>query len=358
MRSSSPSAAASGPARPGEAEYLATPTVRHAVRGSRDAARRGRSRPQADHRPHPSGQHGRRDRRRLPVASPQLGTRSPARRSARCWRPCSARRAVRRVASTPSSPRRRSGSAPRNPEGPRRSVRPRSRSSPSPGPTARRRPLAWWPTSRMTAGLKHRLELDLRGRRHGRDGRRGRLLRPGRSGGASSRPPASRSPSSRPLGAGCCCAGMGVATNDVSVVTNVTADHLGLQGIDTLDQLAEVKAIVTTVTKPDGWVVLNGEDPRVWAMRHTHPGQAVGVQRRPGRPRPARVDHHGRSWHHGPRRRDRRPDTGQRPRPAGARSSTYRSPCRGCRATTPRTPWPQPLPPWGWACRAPPSSTG
>ena len=62
--------------------------------------------------------------------------------------------------------------------------------------------------------------------------------------------------------------GMGVAANDVSVVTNVTADHLGQQGIETLDQLAEVKAIVTTVTKPDGWVVLNGEDPRVWAMRH------------------------------------------------------------------------------------------
>lgn len=61
--------------------------------------------------------------------------------------------------------------------------------------------------------------------------------------------------------------GMGVATNDVSVVTNVSADHLGLQGIDTLDQLAEVKAIVARATKPDGWVVLNGDDPRVWAMR-------------------------------------------------------------------------------------------
>src|SRR4051794_22531507 len=60
--------------------------------------------------------------------------------------------------------------------------------------------------------------------------------------------------------------GMGVTVNDVSVVTNVSADHLGLQGIDTLDQLAEVKAIVTTVTKPQGWVVLNGDDPRVWAM--------------------------------------------------------------------------------------------
>ena len=39
--------------------------------------------------------------------------------------------------------------------------------------------------------------------------------------------------------------GMGVTHNDVSVVTNVSADHLGMQGIDTLDQLAEVKAIVT-----------------------------------------------------------------------------------------------------------------
>ena len=68
--------------------------------------------------------------------------------------------------------------------------------------------------------------------------------------------------------------GMGVSHNDVSVVTNVSADHLGLHGIDTVDQLAEVKAIVTRVTRPRGWVVLNGEDPRVWAMRS-------GVRARP-----------------------------------------------------------------------------
>ena len=67
--------------------------------------------------------------------------------------------------------------------------------------------------------------------------------------------------------------GMGVTHNDVSVVTNVSADHLGMQGIDTLDQLAEVKAIVTTVTKPDGWTVLNGEDPRVWAMHARSKGR-------------------------------------------------------------------------------------
>jgi len=68
--------------------------------------------------------------------------------------------------------------------------------------------------------------------------------------------------------------GMGVSVNDVSVVTNVSADHLGEEGIDTVDQLAEVKAIVTRITKPTGWVVLNGDDPRAWAMR-------VGIRARP-----------------------------------------------------------------------------
>ncbi|GGB34314.1 hypothetical protein GCM10011492_26210 [Flexivirga endophytica] len=67
--------------------------------------------------------------------------------------------------------------------------------------------------------------------------------------------------------------GLGTAYNDVSVVTNVSADHLGMDGIDTLDQLAEVKAIITKVTRPKGWVVLNGDDPRVWAMRATAGGR-------------------------------------------------------------------------------------
>lgn len=61
--------------------------------------------------------------------------------------------------------------------------------------------------------------------------------------------------------------GIGITRNDVSVVTNVTADHLGLQGIDTVDQLAEVKSIVPRITRKGGWAVLNGDDPRVLAMR-------------------------------------------------------------------------------------------
>ena len=61
--------------------------------------------------------------------------------------------------------------------------------------------------------------------------------------------------------------GIGLTRNDVSVVTNVTADHLGLQGIDTVDQLAEVKAVVPRITRKQGWAVLNADDPRVYAMR-------------------------------------------------------------------------------------------
>jgi cyanophycin synthetase len=61
--------------------------------------------------------------------------------------------------------------------------------------------------------------------------------------------------------------GIGLVHNHVSVVTNVSADHLGLQGIDTLDQLAEVKSVVPRITKSDGWAVLNADDPRVLSMR-------------------------------------------------------------------------------------------
>ena len=65
--------------------------------------------------------------------------------------------------------------------------------------------------------------------------------------------------------------GIGYQHNDVSVVTNVSADHLGLQGIDTLDELAEVKGALVRITRRGGWAVLNAEDPRVWAMRlRTH----------------------------------------------------------------------------------------
>ena len=60
--------------------------------------------------------------------------------------------------------------------------------------------------------------------------------------------------------------GVGYESNDASVLTNVSSDHLDLQGIHTLPELAEVKSTVCRITKPDGWVVLNGDDPLVAAV--------------------------------------------------------------------------------------------
>jgi cyanophycin synthetase len=54
-------------------------------------------------------------------------------------------------------------------------------------------------------------------------------------------------------------AGMGVRHCDVSAVLNVKSDHLGLRGIGTLDQLAQVKRIVVEVAR--GTAVLNADDP-------------------------------------------------------------------------------------------------
>jgi cyanophycin synthetase len=59
-------------------------------------------------------------------------------------------------------------------------------------------------------------------------------------------------------------AGMGVPAVDVGAVLNVQADHLGLKGIDTLEQLAEVKRVVVEVAT--GCAVLNADDPLVLRM--------------------------------------------------------------------------------------------
>jgi cyanophycin synthetase len=60
--------------------------------------------------------------------------------------------------------------------------------------------------------------------------------------------------------------GLGYESNDVSVLTNVSGDHLDLQGLHTLPELAEVKSVICRVTAPTGTVILNADDPLVAAV--------------------------------------------------------------------------------------------
>jgi cyanophycin synthetase len=83
--------------------------------------------------------------------------------------------------------------------------------------------------------------------------------------------------------------GMGYETNDASVITNVTSDHLDLQGIHTLPELAEVKSTVARATREGGWAILNADDPLVAAiarrvrariaMFSTDPSGAAAIRR-------------------------------------------------------------------------------
>jgi cyanophycin synthetase len=54
---------------------------------------------------------------------------------------------------------------------------------------------------------------------------------------------------------------------DVAIVTNVAADHMGLGGINTMEQMAKVKAVVPETVFPHGYAILNSEDDLVYGMK-------------------------------------------------------------------------------------------
>jgi cyanophycin synthetase len=62
-------------------------------------------------------------------------------------------------------------------------------------------------------------------------------------------------------------AGLGFKKCDIGIVTNVAADHLGLKGIHTIEQLAKVKGVIPETVLPDGTAILNADDDLVYAMR-------------------------------------------------------------------------------------------
>ncbi len=78
--------------------------------------------------------------------------------------------------------------------------------------------------------------------------------------------------------------GVGYESNDASVLTNVSSDHLDLQGIHTLPELAEVKAVVCRMTRRDGWAVLNADDPLVAAVARRVAAQVAYFSIAPARP--------------------------------------------------------------------------
>ena len=63
--------------------------------------------------------------------------------------------------------------------------------------------------------------------------------------------------------------GLGFHNCDVGIVTNVSADHLGLKDINTIEEMARVKGVVAESVLPEGYAILNADDDLVYEMRKT-----------------------------------------------------------------------------------------
>lgn len=57
--------------------------------------------------------------------------------------------------------------------------------------------------------------------------------------------------------------GLAYDLSDIGVLTNISEDHLGLDGIETLEDLLYVKSLVIEAVKTNGYAVLNADDPLV-----------------------------------------------------------------------------------------------
>ena len=148
--------------------------------------------------------------------------------------------------------------------------------------------------------------------------------------------------------------GLGFDRCQVAVVTNIGAgDHLGLNYITTVEDLAVLKRVIVQNVAPTGYAVLNAADPIVAAMASACPGKVIYFAS--DRHHPVMVTH---------RAQGTAPCTSMvtpswPPKAPGAKPST----CATCpsRATArsasrSRTSWPPWLPPGAWACPGRPSA--
>lgn len=69
--------------------------------------------------------------------------------------------------------------------------------------------------------------------------------------------------------------GLGFDACDVGAVLNVTADHLGLKDVNTIEDLAAVKSVVVESVARRGWSVLNADDPMTLRMARHARGRIV-----------------------------------------------------------------------------------
>lgn len=69
--------------------------------------------------------------------------------------------------------------------------------------------------------------------------------------------------------------GLGYDESDVGVFLNVSSDHIGEGGIDTIEDLARLKGTVVDTVKPSGCAILNADDPLVIAFKDNIKAESI-----------------------------------------------------------------------------------
>jgi cyanophycin synthetase len=69
--------------------------------------------------------------------------------------------------------------------------------------------------------------------------------------------------------------GLAFREADIGVALNVTADHLGLKGIETVEDLADVKSVVVEAVRRGGFSVLNADDSHTVRMARRAGGRII-----------------------------------------------------------------------------------
>ncbi|MFD2170705.1 cyanophycin synthetase [Tumebacillus lipolyticus] len=61
-------------------------------------------------------------------------------------------------------------------------------------------------------------------------------------------------------------AGLGFEYADIGIITNIQPDHLGQDGIDSVEDLISIKSLIAERVRPGGTVILNADDPHLSAL--------------------------------------------------------------------------------------------
>lgn len=69
--------------------------------------------------------------------------------------------------------------------------------------------------------------------------------------------------------------GLGYDFADVGIITNITEDHIGQDGIEDLEDLAYIKSLIIETVRPDGAVLLNADDNRVAELKSRAKAQII-----------------------------------------------------------------------------------